>query len=176
MLLSKRGRHDAFEILVERHRVLVFGLATRFLGNKEAGRDVAQDTFLALWAERARYSARGKFRSYLVSMVMHRCHHLVRHQKTRSTKLTELVLRAQDEPLPTEVQLTTLVERERAENVRAALTELPEKCRNVMILRFAHDLPLEEIADVTSMPLGTVKSHIFRGIQRLQKRLRGELA
>ncbi len=90
MLLCRQDRHDAFEVLVQRHEALAFGLATRFLGDRSLGRDVAQDVFLSIWAERERYRPRGRFRSYLVSVTLNRCRHLARQRGSHKRKVSGL--------------------------------------------------------------------------------------
>ena len=67
--------------------------------------------------------------------------------------------------------LAELVEREKARVVRGALARVPDGHRQVLVLRFTHDLSLEEIAASTGHPLGTVKSHLFRGLKRLRRLL-----
>ncbi len=169
MLLAKAGAQDAFETLVNRYQALVRGLSTRFLGDRVAGRDVAQDVFLALWAERDRYKARGKFRSFLVSMTLHRCHMLVRKRKThyehqqRHAQAKEKQL-SSEEDLP----IQSVVDHERAMELRKLLAHVPEKQRRILILRFTLDLTFEEISTATDLPVGTVKSHVFRGLKRLR--------
>lgn len=172
MVLARSDRQDAFAALVGRHQRLVLGLATRYLGDVVAGRDVAQDVFLALWAERARYRPKGRFSSYLVSMTMHRCHHVARRRRTRAQKLSDLSAGpAAETPVPPELPVDVLVEQERAKEVRDKLTELPDKCRQVLILRYTHEMSLEEVGSHTGMPVGTVKSHVFRGLKRLARLL-----
>jgi RNA polymerase sigma-70 factor (ECF subfamily) len=177
MLLARAGRQDAFEIIVKRHQTLVRGLATRFFADRVAGRDVAQDVFMALWAQRDRYRAQGKFRSYLVSVALHRCHTLLRKQKTRSEYLQrQAQTGAEPEPRrPEEDQpIQQIIEREKARQIREMLSRIPEKQRRVLILRFTLDLSFEEIAAITGLPLGTVKSHALRGLKRLRTHLHVE--
>lgn len=172
MVLAKAGRQDAFETLVSRHQAFVVGLSTRFLGDRAAGRDVAQDVFLALWAERHRYKARGKFRSFVVSMTLHRCHVLARRRKTRH-EYVHRQTQADTSRAPSEedLPLRSVVERERAVELRELLARVPEKQRRVLILRFTLDLTFEEISVATDLPVGTVKSHMFRGLKRLRSLL-----
>jgi RNA polymerase sigma-70 factor (ECF subfamily) len=168
MLLSASGRHDAFESLMRRHQTLVFGLATRYLGDKGSGRDVAQDVFLALWAERDRYRPQGRFRSYLVSMTLHRCDTVARKSKNYDKRLGALARETDSNPNNDSLPLDQLVEKEKARRVRQLLTQLPEKHRQTLVLRFAHDLAFEEISEATKTPVGTVKSHAFRGLKKLR--------
>ncbi len=174
MLLAKAGKQEAFETLVKRHQRLVLALACRYFGNPSTGRDVTQDVFLSLWAERDRYRARGRFRSYLVSITFHRCHYIARQAKSHGRKMNNLQRDIQAQASDEEPSFDVLVEAERARLVRQKLSELPEKMRNVLILRFTHEMTLDEIAELTGAPLGTVKSHVFRGLKRLNRLLAKE--
>lgn len=167
MLLARANHQDAFELLVRRYQRLVLGLATRFLGDCGLGRDVAQDVFLAIWEERAEYQARDRFRSYLVAVTLHRCQFVARQARTRMRKLDDVAAQGNPTPAPSNEALHALIEEERRRAVHEKLTRIPEKMREVMILRFTHELPLSEIALVTGLSEGTVKSHLSRGIQRL---------
>lgn len=172
MLAVRAGSQPAFEQLVRRHHRLVKGLATRMLNDAALGHDVAQDVFLSVWSERARYQPRGKLPGYLAAMTRHRCS-MVRRRgdlEARHREAEGPVTDDAGEPLP----LERLVERERAKEVRAQLQHVPEKAREVLVLRFGLGHSLEEISQLTEQPLGTVKSHVFRGLQRLRTLLGGQ--
>jgi len=166
-LLAQADRRDAFEQLIRRHQRLVLGLATRYLGDPAAGRDVSQDVFLALWSERGRYQRRGRLVSYLVSMTTNRCNYVARQRSSNLRKVANLS-REPDRDSK-DIPADRLLEREKARRVRSLLTSLPEKPRQVLILRFTHDMSIDEIANATGMPSGTVKSHISRGLKRLHE-------
>jgi RNA polymerase sigma factor (sigma-70 family) len=173
MLLARANHQGAFEILVRRYQKLVLGLATRYVGDSTIGRDIAQDVFLALWAERHRYQSRGLFRSYLVSCTIHRCQIVARQARSHERKHGELAVNAEDgatAPIGNEA-LHSLVEVEQRRHVREKLTELPEKMREVLILRFTNDLSIQAISKLTGLREGTVKSHLFRGVARLHRLL-----
>jgi RNA polymerase sigma-70 factor (ECF subfamily) len=170
MQLVMVGRQDAFEILIQRHQQLVLGLAIRYLGDSSKGRDVAQDVFLSIWAERNRYKPKGKFRSYLVAVTINRCHVFARQERSNLRKISNfeqstLDVQHHNQKMP----LDKLVEAERAKEVRSKLTKLSCQQRQVLILRYTHEMSLEEIASLTDLPLGTVKSHLFRGMKRLHR-------
>ncbi len=168
-LLVKTGRKDAFEALIGRHQRLVLGLAIRFLGDRALGRDVAQDVFLALWSERMRYQPRGKFRSYLVSMTTNRCNYAARQRASHTKKLSNLATEEKSAGSGSEAPLSTILEREKSRALRNLIQSLPPTPRQVMILRYTNDMSLEEIATATGMPIGTVKSHLCRGVKRLHE-------
>jgi RNA polymerase sigma-70 factor, ECF subfamily len=175
MMLVKADHRGAFELLVRRHQQLVLGLAIRYIGDRSIGRDVAQDVFLALWEERHRYEERGRFRSYLVACTVHRCQFVVRQARTRARGQTELLAENPPDSVAVDNEaLHTLIEGERRRRVREMLTELPDPMRQVLILRFTHGLPLDQISSLTGLPEGTVKSHLFRGVARLQRLLEKE--
>jgi RNA polymerase sigma-70 factor (ECF subfamily) len=67
-------------------------------------------------------------------------------------------------------------QREQAERVSAVLVSIPAECRETLVLRFQEGLSLDEIARVTSAPLGTVKSRLYRGLNMLMVRLKGAQA
>ncbi len=174
MRAVRAGRKDALAILIRRHQKLVFGLATRFLGDPTLGRDVVQDVFLSVWMERDRYQPVGRFRAWLVAMALNRCRMLVRARRgeVRRAEAAEQV-RA-DVASESDKPLQRLLEDETRRQIHEKLARLPEKFRIVLALRFAQDLALTEIAEVTQMPLGTVKSYLSRGLAQLHHLMTGE--
>jgi RNA polymerase sigma-70 factor, ECF subfamily len=172
MLLSRQGRKDAFEVLIVRHQGFVLGCASRFFADRQLGREVAQDVFLALWAEKERYRPRGRFKSLLVAMTFNRCRIVARQKQSDSRKL-ELAKRDALPP-PGQTPLAEILERSRAELVREKLALLPPAMRRALILRYAQGLSLAEIASLTGKPLGTIKSDLSRGLEKLKAALSGE--
>jgi RNA polymerase sigma-70 factor (ECF subfamily) len=166
MRLTKSGQKSAFEALYRRHRDLVFGFAVRYLNNHALGRDVTQDVFLSLWAERDRYQPRGRFRSYLFSIMLHRCQYVARQHASDLAKTAQAAQATISDEVA-EQSLQELLEKERNRAVREKLADLPPKLREVMILRYVNGLSLQEIAEVKAMPLGTIKVRVFRGLKRL---------
>jgi RNA polymerase sigma factor (sigma-70 family) len=175
MLLVKAGRKEPFEAIIKRHQTLVFGFAARYMNDRQMGRDVAQDVFYALWDERERYQPRGKLTSFLIAMTRNRCQVILRQGRVRAKK-NELLGpdEGQTSSRQAELPLATLVEAERAAYLQAELARLPDRTREVLILRFTNDLKLEEIADTMNLPLNTVKSHLFRGLKQLRQHLEVE--
>jgi RNA polymerase sigma-70 factor (ECF subfamily) len=174
MRLAALDRKDAFEALVVRHQSMVFGLATRFLGSRDQGRDVAQDVFLSLWAERHRYRTSGKFKSFLTSICLNRCRVIARGMKSGELKKSEFRrgMSAASDAQSNDIPLETLLESEQHREIQAYLIALPDKCRQAMIFRFTHGLSLAEISEQTGMPLGTVKSHLVRGVKRIRRMMK----
>ena len=171
MALVQQDRQDAFAELIQRYQPYVWGTASRYLGSRTEGRDVAQDVFLYLWESRGKYESRGKFKSYLLTLTLHRCKYAARSRKNLKKKHDNFHLGVpQDEPAERPVS-DQLEDREEILRVREKLQDLPEKMRKVVVLRYLDELGYEEIADITGYPVGTVKSYVFRGLAAIQQLL-----
>ena len=79
-----------------------------------------------------------------------------------------------DEKIDERLPLDQVLQNEKAQQVRKMLTLLSEKQREVLILHHTHGMSLHEIAVLTQNPLGTIKSHLFRGMSRLYRELEKE--
>ncbi|MEK7706155.1 MAG: RNA polymerase sigma factor [Myxococcota bacterium] len=168
MLLAAGGMHAAFERLVRRHQALVYGTSCRYLGDAHAAREVTQEVFVALWAERQRYEARGKFKSFLLARTFNRCHLTARSRRNQRKKIDHF--ERDGAPMaPADSPIDGLLREARAREVRARLTLLPEAMRQALILRYLDDQSIEEVATTMRRPVGTIKSYIFRGLRRLAK-------
>lgn len=172
MLLSRDDHQLAFETLIRRHQSSVIGAATRFFNDRQQAREIAQDVFLALWAERKRYVSKGKFKPLLMTMTFNRCRVVARGRNTGRRKLEEVRARAEEVPQD-ETPLEALVEQSRAKVVREKLAQLPDAQREALILKYGQDMSIAEISRAMSKPEGTVKSHLFRGLKKLKAKMEG---
>jgi len=163
----RQGSEKSFEIIVLRYHGVVLGVATRFLRNQSVARDVAQEVFLALWTGKERFDGRGSFRGYLCSMTVHRCLNLVRRERLHREKMPELREVEADRDGEAELPLNRVLSAEKAEMLWDKLLQLPDQMRETLMLRYLHDMSLEEVATSLGLPLGTVKSHLSRGLKRL---------
>jgi RNA polymerase sigma-70 factor (ECF subfamily) len=159
----------AFETLLRRYQPLALQVAQRFLGVGAEARDVVQEVFLVLWNQEHHYEAQSSFRSYLISMVLNRCKNVRRHEKVRERKadaITEIYWeRSSTQSQPED----ELLQKQYRKLVDKYLPALSEDEREIVILRHMQNLSLERIASTTGRPLGTVKSHLCRGLKKLYK-------
>jgi RNA polymerase sigma-70 factor (ECF subfamily) len=174
MLLVRTGIEAAFEILIRRHQGVVLAYAIRFLGDRSLARETTQEVFLALWTERERYQAMGRFRSYLLMVTHHRCQALARTQRYDQARRHG----AQEEAEALgargpETPLDQLLEASRRSELGRLLGELDEGTRAALILRYVNELGYEEMARVTGRPEGTLKAQVCRGLRRLHERVAG---
>ena len=161
------GDRDAFRILVDRESAAVIRACHRVLGDAHEAEDAAQEAFVIAFRSLAGWRGDGPFGAWLTRIAIRIS--LRRAQKRR--EVTWIDPTHPDHPVdlpggqdPVAASLRT----ERAADVRAALARLDEPYRETIALRFFGDLSLDEIATQTGRPLGTVKTHLHRGLIRLR--------
>jgi RNA polymerase sigma-70 factor, ECF subfamily len=168
MLLARGGSTPAFDRLVRRYQERALRLATRNLNDTALAREAAQRAFIELYHFLPRYQPKGKFAPFFFRVLVNQCRMLRRSQKSEA-RLHEA---AQGLPLaPPPLSDERLLARERRVVVERALAELSEKLRDVVVLRYAGEMPYEEIAATLELPVGTVKSRLAAGMVRLRELL-----
>ena len=168
------GDYDALEALYDRYSSLVFSVGLRVLMDRQLAEDVTQEVFLQLWRRPWSYSAeRGRFLAWLMSVTRNRAID-ERRRRGRRLRLEE----QRDDPAPELADTgrfrdplleTALAEERRA--VRLAMTRLPAEQREVLELSYFGGLTQVEIAARTGDALGTVKTRIRLGMQKLRVEL-----
>jgi RNA polymerase sigma-70 factor (ECF subfamily) len=160
---ARRGVEEAFLTLYQCHRTAVFQFAWRLTGSRTAADDVTQECFLTLIRGSSFDAGRGDLRSYLFGIVRN----LVFRQLRISGREAE---EPADAPAPVDV-LADMLQAERSELVAAAIAQLPFLQREAIVLFTFEELPLEEIAKVTGVDPGAVKSRLHRARQALRAAL-----
>jgi RNA polymerase sigma-70 factor (ECF subfamily) len=161
------GDRDAFRFLVERESPAVLRACHRVLGDLHESEDAAQEAFVTAFRSLAAWRGEGPFGAWLTRIAVRIA--LRRAQRRRDVTWIDPLDPAAGVDLPggTDPAITSL-RAERAAGLRAAVGRLDEPYREVVALRFFGELSLEEIADQTGRPLGTVKTHLRRGLLRLR--------
>lgn len=174
MLRVKAGDADAFNLLMDKYQRTVVNLIFRFTGDAENAEDLAQEVFLRIYRAAPRYEPKAKFFTYLYQITLNLC----RNERERNTrrKTTSLDSRGEsdkqwDLPDP-EVGAETLMQRqETASQVQAAIQQLPQEQRQLLILQRFQDLGYEELAEATSQTVSAVKAKLHRARLALKKKL-----
>ncbi|HKP54495.1 MAG TPA: sigma-70 family RNA polymerase sigma factor [Chloroflexia bacterium] len=169
-----RGDATSLEVLYDRYVRQCFGLALRLLNNPQIAEEVVQEVFTKLWSRPDSYSVqKGKFASWLLSLVHHRCIDELRRRSNNEARLEDPVtgslLDTQLDPAPDPSDQVTLMEQQVA--VRAALQELAPNQREVLLLAYFRGLSQSQIASELKQPLGTVKTRVRMGLQKLKSLL-----
>lgn len=165
---AQRGDERAFEELVRAHQRYVFNLAYRVLGDYNEAEDVAQEAFVRAWRGLPGFRGEARFTTWLYRIVSNLCVNRVPRLR-RDLEQTEPLHETMASPDPTPADLFD--GEERRAFLHGQLGRLPEKYRLVLTLRYLHGFSYAEIADVLQLPLGTVKTHLYRGRQTLAARL-----
>ena len=160
---------EAFEVLYDRHGGAAYSLAYRIVGDRNAAEDVAQEAFLSIWRSNARYDrARGSVRSWVLSVVRNRAIDALRRGGGRAPKLDhddDGVLESRPAEEGTEDEA---IRRETSRELRGALDTLPEDQSQVIQLAYFGGFSHSEIAEMLSMPLGTVKGRMRLGLEKIR--------
>lgn len=160
------GDEAALREAYDRFGRAVLHLATTTLANRSDAEDVTQATFVAAWLGRETFDpAKGSLIGWLLGIGRRKVIDRIR-AAARETRVVETVKQL-PEPVDTGPDPDTVVDRL---VVADELARLPDEQRRMLELAFYDDLTHQQISTVTGVPLGTVKSHIRRGMQSLKRR------
>ena len=173
VILERLQQRDltALDVLYERYSRLALGLAYRMLRDQDTAADVLQEAFLSAWRQAASYDAsRGNARTWLLSIVRHRCiDHLRRARAAGEPEALDEALADHTTPSVFETACRSLGRR----HILLALGHLPAEQRQVVELAYFGGLTHVEIAAIQRVPLGTVKGRMRIGLQKLRGLLAG---
>ena len=168
---ARAGDAQAFGALVLEHQTFAYNLALRAVQDTQEAQDLTQEAFLRAWQALPNFRGASSFRTWLYRIVMNLCYNRSPHIRR------DLAQIAHDEDnedwLPGET-LNPEHEVEAAETrafLHRQIENLPASYRVLVMLRYQQDLSYEEISQVTGMPLGTVKTGLFRAHARLKAAL-----
>ncbi len=156
--VANEGDVSAFEAIYYRYRDWVVRLAYRFTGDRDDALDVLQDTFAYLLRKFPRFRLTAKMTTFLYPVVRNLS--ISRQRKRRRYVFDDEILHEAAAPA-----------KERCasrEELAAALGALPEKQREVLLMRFVDEMSLQEIAEALRIPLGTVKSRLHNALKTLR--------
>lgn len=177
--LLRRARHgdrDAFASIVTRHQDELYTMALRVLANQSDAADAVQETFLRAYTH-LHELREATVRAWLFRVTLNCSRDMLRRRSRRPTgSLDEEGDKILALPDPAMDPEATVLARERAAAIAAALKGIPVDFRAALVLRDVNDLTYEEIAEVLRVPLGTVKSRVSRGRALLAGALRGSAA
>ena len=165
------GDMQSFRWLVARHERLVAHIAGRIIQDESELEEICQDIFLKAYDKLDTFRGDAKFSTWIASIAYRMSINHAKKRKVRQVEISEIRNLAGDE----------VSGQERMENsdrkawLEVAISELPEAQRIVITLFHLQEMSYEEVAEITGMPVGTVKNYLFRGRKRLKELLEKDL-
>ena len=161
----KTGDKDSFDLLYQDHYLILYRTALLILGNKEDAEDALQESFIAIYKNIASLSDYNKLKPWIFSILKNSCY--TRYRKRKREFPDEFVLEKADSNSISKEEDDFLLSNE----VEAALLNLKEKEREVLVLFYYNDFSIEEIVKICNSFTGTIKSRLYRARKNLKKEL-----
>ena len=165
---AQRGDPAAFEVLVNTHAQYVYNLALRVVRDPHEAQDLSQEAFLRAWRHLPAFRGDAKFSTWLYRIVTNLCYNRLPRLKRELAEITldEGALDLTDHRQRIE---PGLLAKELRDHLHEAMDDLPESYRLLLSLRHQQGMSYADIAETTGMPLGTVKTGIFRARNLLRE-------
>lgn len=176
LLINKAAKGDswAFEQLVNKYEARLYSVALRMCGNREDAQDCLQDAMLRIYRSLDRFKGQSAFSTWAYRITMNTCLDELRRRRSRAaTSLDALLETGWDPAAETVTPEDAAISAEQRRELEAAIANLPEDMRSAIILREMHDMTYEEISEALDTNIGTVKSRISRGRERLRQLING---
>lgn len=174
------GYEQAFNILVTRFKDRLHNFLYRYTHNHQDCEDLVQETFLRVYRSKHSYERIAKFSTWMYTIALNLAKSLYK-KKQRMTKVTIHQDESDPEDRPMKLADSTILqddslhEKMCMDELEKAILKLSEDFREVVVLRDIQQLAYDEIAEITDLPMGTVKSRINRGRAQLQDLLRNHV-
>lgn len=161
------GRQECFEELVTRYKKLVYSVVYNLIKDKEEVNDISQEVFIRIYKSLDRYNPEFKFSTWIARISTNLCLDILRKKKVDSTPIEEIegVASGMDTPE------ASYINKERSEQIRKAISELPEKYRIPIVLFHQNGLSYEEMTRVLNEPMTIIKNRLYRARLLLKEKL-----
>ena len=166
LLIERLRRNDrnAYTELFDGYFDKLFTFALNMVFREDVANDIVQEVFIAIYEKSVLKNYRGSLKAYLYTSVRNRCYNYLRDAKVEDRNMA---LYAEAAVYSDNVDL--IDQEEVLEKIKEVLDELPEKCREVCLLRFVHGYKYSEIAEQLDMNENTVKVQLHRGLEKLKR-------
>ena len=165
---SRTGDPEAFAVLVERHRTMLFGTAYLMTRDRQMAEDAVQEALVEIWKHIGSLRKPAGLKAWLARIVVNEVRQQARKKKVSAVTLEELP----DPPETAEAPAGTMGS-ELRQDLAGAVATLPPDQREAVVLRFFSDLTVADVAAATGSREGTVKSRLSRAMDKLGEMLRG---
>lgn len=164
----RSGDSDAFRLLVERHMKQAYDIAFGFVRDHDAAQDVAQEAFIRAYRSLGSFRGESQFSTWLYRIVTNLALNRVKQDRRAQARSVAL-------PVAALLGVTGVSDLEQEphfrEHLEKALHELTTLQRSVVILRHMEELSTKQVSEILRCSEGTVKTHLFRAMEKLRRRL-----
>lgn len=168
--LALAGRQAAYRVLLDRHRAQVFRIARHHCGEEDAALDITQACFISAFAALGRYDPARPFAHWLARIAINKCHDWARRRRVRAFLRLARPLgegeQVSDPAVPADTQLAQAQELRRA---MAAIACLPDRLKEVLVLRTIEGLGQAETAQMLQVSEKAVETRLYRARRRLSE-------
>ncbi len=164
---ARGGDREAFERLFDCHREVVMSMLTRLTGNTYDACDLMQETFIKAFLNISKYDSRYRFSQWIVTIARNTFIDHLRHRDTRDDSLTIDPTRTSDLAVDNPEEKIIIDEQRR--EIEHNIDALSRNYKKIIEMRYYQGLSYEEIAEELSIPVGTVKTRLFRAKERLNE-------
>lgn len=174
-----QGDPEAFAALIRRYQDPLFGFLARYCGDRALAEDVFQETFLQVHQSAGMFDTSRPFRPWLYTVAVNKARDAMRKKSRHTTSPLDANISRSDgsestfaELMPSNIpspdEISSNLETRSA--VKRMVDEMPETLRKVLILSYFQELPQKEIAEILSVPVGTVKSRLHAAVQQFAEK------
>jgi len=167
---AQKGDHEAFASLVDEHQRYVYNLALRVMKDENEALDLTQETFVRAWTALPNFRGQSQFRTWLYRIVTNLCYNRLPSLRRSLNDLGDDVMEEIPEP-NFNSPASEFETNETKRHLSQAIQNLDANYQLLITLRYQNELSYDEIASTLNLPLGTVKTGIFRAKEQLRKKL-----
>lgn len=163
------GNSDAYTILVERYKEMVYNVACRMIGDRDAAYDISQESFISAYDDLKRFRSDSKFSTWLYSITINKCRDYLRSRKPNTP------LDAVTETLPSKMPdpEASMYQKQLGQTLQSAIAALPEDYREVIVLKHIEGLDYKEMEAILGVSVNALKVRTYRAREILKKVLIG---
>jgi RNA polymerase sigma-70 factor (ECF subfamily) len=167
-----KGDLDAYEVLIKEHQASVFNVCYRITGNRQEAEDLTQEAFIRAYQKLSRYDPSRPFGPWMRTLAANLCYNHLKKGRLQRVPLEDEKDQLKDNPSNDPENLLEISQGHR--ELYQALWKLPNNQRIALELRHFQGLSYQNMAEVLNLPLNTVRSHLYRGRQKLTEFLKEE--
>jgi len=170
-----KGKAELFSVLIDRYQNKVYSTAYNYTHDQEEARDLTQEIFIKVYNSLGSYNKKASFSTWLYRIAVNRCIDWTRKKRLKTVSAindgeeeTDIYDTIEDDSLGPEEMY---IRQENAENIRAAIEDLPEMYKTAIILYYFEDFSPQEIADIAGVPKRTIETRLYRAKNMLKLKL-----